>query len=226
MHFLTGLGLLSLAVSSYALSQSVLGLKQPGYPKTYAQSAPYDDGVFTPVEHLSTLSVDSFTTLDHPYFPNHSVRIKKTIFCDGTVKSVAISDHSNLKADVHSSSYTGYIDIEARHIFFYFFESRNDPTTDDVIFWTNGGKSSLRCKLLCRITIRTGPGCSSSLGLFMELGPCRALSGNGTTYHPEAWNTNANIFFVDQPIGVGFSYADYGEAVVRHTFGWRGALHV
>jgi carboxypeptidase C (cathepsin A) len=47
----------------------------------------------------------------------------------------------------------------------------------------------------------------------MELGPCRALSGNSTTYHPESWNTNANIFFVDQPIGVGFSYADYGETV-------------
>ena len=50
-------------------------------------------------------------------------------------------------------SYTGYIDIEARHLFFYFFESRNDPDTDDVVFWTNGG-----------------PGGSSALGLFMELG--------------------------------------------------------
>ena len=51
------------------------------------------------------------------------------------------------------SAFTGYIDIEARHIFFYFFESRSDPDKDDVIFWTNGG-----------------PGCSSSLGLLMELG--------------------------------------------------------
>lgn len=50
-------------------------------------------------------------------------------------------------------SFTGYIDIEARHLFFYFFESRSDPAKDDVIFWTNGG-----------------PGCSSSIGLFMELG--------------------------------------------------------
>ena len=52
-----------------------------------------------------------------------------------------------------SRAFTGYIDIEARHLFFYFFESRNDPDKDDVIFWTNGG-----------------PGCSSSIGLFMELG--------------------------------------------------------
>jgi len=43
------------------------------------------------------------------------------------------------KTDVHSSSYSGYIDIEARHLFFYFFESRNDPAKDDLIFWTNGG---------------------------------------------------------------------------------------
>ena len=48
----------------------------------------------------------------------------------------------------------------------------------------------------------------------MELGPCKVISENETKYHSESWNTNANIFFVDQPIGVGFSYADYGESVV------------
>lgn len=41
---------------------------------------------------------------------------------------------------VTGSSYTGYIDIEAKHIFFYFFESRNDTAKDDIIFWTNGGE--------------------------------------------------------------------------------------
>ena len=83
-----------------------------------------------------------------------------------------------------------------RHLFFYFFESRNNPDTDDVIFWTNGG-----------------PGGSSSMGLFMELGPCRISNANGTTFHPESWNSNANIFFIDQPVGVGFSYAEHGESV-------------
>ncbi|KAJ7129023.1 serine carboxypeptidase [Mycena crocata] len=139
----------------------------------------YDEGLFTPLENLNLLSETRFTVLGHPAFPRHSIRIKKSSFCDETVQA-----------------YTGYIDIQARHIFFYFFESRNDPDTDDVIFWTNGG-----------------PGCSSALGLFMELGPCRISDGNGTSFHPESWNSNANIFFVDQPIGVGFSYADYGEVV-------------
>ncbi|KAJ7612594.1 serine carboxypeptidase [Roridomyces roridus] len=154
-------------------------MKQSTDARPYLRVAAYDDGLFTPVEDLSALSETQFSVLGHPAFPNYNVRIKKSAFCDETV-----------------GAYTGYIDIEARHIFFYFFESRNDPDTDDVIFWTNGG-----------------PGCSSSLGLFMELDPCRISDANGPSFHPESWNTNANIFFVDQPIGVGFSYADYGESV-------------
>ncbi|KAJ7714954.1 serine carboxypeptidase [Mycena olivaceomarginata] len=115
----------------------------------------YDEGLFTPLGNLDLLSENQFTVLRHPVFPSHGVRIKKSSFCDDTVQA-----------------YTGYIDIQARHIFFYFFESRNDPDTDDVIFWTNGG-----------------PGCSIS------------ANGTTTTMHPESWNSNSNIFFVDQPIG-------------------------
>ena len=39
--------------------------------------------------HLSELgSTDEFTTLVHPRFPYHQVRVKKTDFCDLTVKFV------------------------------------------------------------------------------------------------------------------------------------------
>ncbi|KAI0047671.1 serine carboxypeptidase [Auriscalpium vulgare] len=135
---------------------------------------------FTPVGSLANLTGDAFTVLRHPLFPYHSVRIKQSDFCDTTVKA-----------------YTGYIDIDAKHLFFYFFESRSDPDKDDVIFWTNGG-----------------PGCSSSLGLFMELGPCRVTNATeGTKFHAEAWNSNANVFFVDQPVDVGFSYSEHGATV-------------
>ncbi|KAI0777168.1 serine carboxypeptidase [Trametes elegans] len=139
----------------------------------------YDQGLFTPLEDLSALPSEEFTQLEHPAFPHHSVRMKQSLFCDGTARA-----------------YTGYIDAEARHLFFYFFESRRDPDSDDVVFWTNGG-----------------PGASSSMGLFMELGPCRVTNENKTVPHPYSWNEHANVFFVDQPVGVGFSYADYGESV-------------
>ncbi|KAG6834708.1 hypothetical protein H0H93_007887 [Arthromyces matolae] len=57
----------------------------------------------------------------------------------------------------------------------------------------------------------------------MELGPCRIPDANGTKYFNEAWNSKANVFFVDQPIGVGYSYADYGEFVVSCTMVLRKA---
>ncbi|KDQ65011.1 hypothetical protein JAAARDRAFT_28675 [Jaapia argillacea MUCL 33604] len=136
--------------------------------------------------HLSSItSEDTYTTLNHPNFPYHQVRVKKSNFCDPSV-----------------NVYTGYLDVAqgAKHLFFYFFESRNDPDNDDVMMWINGG-----------------PGCSSSMGLLMELGPCQIdmknVSSNGTTWNPYSWNERANIFFLDQPIGVGFSYSDHGITV-------------
>lgn len=75
---------------------------------------------------LNTLSSDDFTTFTHPTLPSYAIRIKQSpeAFCDPTVKS-----------------YTGYLDVGygTKHMFFYFFESRNDPDNDDVLMWINGG---------------------------------------------------------------------------------------
>ncbi|KAH8105485.1 Alpha/Beta hydrolase protein [Cristinia sonorae] len=139
----------------------------------------------TRLDLASVTSEGHYTALSNPRFPNHQVRVKKSSFCDPTV-----------------NVYTGYLDVDAgaKHLFFYFFESRRDPAKDDVMMWINGG-----------------PGCSSSMGLLMELGPCSIdmtnSSSNGTVWNPHSWNNEANIFFLDQPVGVGFSYADFGETV-------------
>jgi cathepsin A (carboxypeptidase C) len=45
--------------------------------------------------------------------------------------------------------------------------------------------------------------------MLQELGPCLINShGNGTIYNEYSWNQKTNLLFVDQPAGVGFSYAD------------------
>ena len=46
----------------------------------------YDASLFTPVEELSVLSAEEFTTLAHPAFPKYNVRIKKSNWCDGSVR--------------------------------------------------------------------------------------------------------------------------------------------
>ncbi|KAL1939260.1 hypothetical protein VTO73DRAFT_10063 [Trametes versicolor] len=172
--------ILTYVVSGLAFACASAG-GEPASQAIFTQNAytEYDVGLFTPLGDLSLLSTTEFTRLAHPAFPRHSARIKQSHFCNETARA-----------------YSGYIDVEARHLFFYFFESRRNPDTDDVVFWTNGG-----------------PGASSSMGLFMELGPCRPTSANTTETNPYSWNEHANVFFVDQPVGVGFSYADYGESV-------------
>ena len=89
--------------------------------------------------------------------------------------------------------YTGYLDNldEDKHFFFWYFESRNDPLNDPVILWLNGG-----------------PGCSSTTGLFMELGPSSVTVDLTTKYNPYSWNSNASVIFLDQPVNVGMSYSN------------------
>lgn len=89
------------------------------------------------------------------------------------------------------NQYTGYLDVKSldKHFFYWFFESRNDPQSDPIILWLNGG-----------------PGCSSSTGLLFELGPSSINSTYQPVYNPHSWNNNASVIFLDQPVGVGYSY--------------------
>ncbi|KAL4467103.1 hypothetical protein ABPG72_019313 [Tetrahymena utriculariae] len=73
-------------------------------------------------------------------------------------------------------------------IFYILFESRSNPSSDPLILWLNGG-----------------PGCSSLLGLFSELGPYRVAKDITLVSNPYSWNNNASVLFVDQPIGTVFS---------------------
>ena len=134
---------------------------------------------------------DEYTTLTHEAHPNHKLRIL-------THSPASENDVQRNRPSISkycagaTSGYTGYLSTEndTKHFYFAYFESRSSPEDDPLLMWINGG-----------------PGCSSMMGLLMEQGPCRVNEhGNATTKNPYSWIEAANVFFLDQPIGVGFSY--------------------
>jgi len=91
--------------------------------------------------------------------------------------------------------FAGYFDVEAtKHVFYWYVESQSNPATDPVIFWTNGG-----------------PSCSGLLGLGTEHGPFFITESGKLHENPYSWNKVANVLYVEQPAGVGFSFTDREE---------------
>lgn len=58
------------------------------------------------------------------------------------------------------------------------------------------------------IWLNGGPGSSSMYGAFFENGPIRIGGDYRASSNPHAWNKLADYFWIDQPVGVGFSTAD------------------
>ena len=92
--------------------------------------------------------------------------------------------------ELTSGTYSGYLYVsDTKALHYYFVESQNDVYADPLVLWTNGG-----------------PGCSSMLGLLQEHGPY-VMPDVGDTFdnNPHSWNIKANVLYVEQPAGVGFS---------------------
>lgn len=100
--------------------------------------------------------------------------------------------------------YTGYISLPpytlapiqqnySINTFFWFVEARQVPESAPLTIWLNGG-----------------PGSSSMVGLFNEVGPCEVVQMNDGSYGTQSrmwgWDRSSNMLFIDQPNQVGFSY--------------------
>lgn len=91
--------------------------------------------------------------------------------------------------------YSGYVPIgkTSKQIHYMFLTSQGDPTNDPVVIWYNGG-----------------PGCSSMLAWAQEHGPFLQSNTNSTfSENSHSWNKFANMLYIEQPAGVGFSYCDH-----------------
>ncbi|RCV16352.1 hypothetical protein SETIT_3G131300v2 [Setaria italica] len=91
---------------------------------------------------------------------------------------------------------SGYLPIPPANasLFFAFYEATQPltaPASTPLLLWLQGG-----------------PGCSSLLGNFFELGPYFVTPDAETlSPNPFAWNRRFGLLFIDSPLGTGFSAA-------------------
>lgn len=113
-------------------------------------------------------------------------------------------DRADDDQDPRYKSYAGYVDVAVdKHIHFVFYETRRgNPGDAPLTIWINGG-----------------PGSSSMIGQFQELGPC-GVDYNGNVFNnPYSWSEVSNMIFIDQPAQVGFSYSIPVPGVINTTTG-------
>lgn len=135
---------------------------------------------------------DGVTTVASPLNDNITISFKSPPF--GTCTTVFETQ----------KQYTGYVHLPPNvlapnqgnysiNTFFWFIEARQVPEAAPLTIFINGG-----------------PGSSSMVGLFQELGPCEVIeidqNNLGTIAREWGWDRSSNIIFIDQPVQVGFSY--------------------
>ncbi|KAF4965194.1 hypothetical protein FZEAL_10786 [Fusarium zealandicum] len=95
--------------------------------------------------------------------------------------------------------HAGHIEVTPEHhgnLFFWHFENQHIADKQRTVIWINGG-----------------PGCSSEDGAMMEIGPYRVKDKDNLYYNNGSWNEFANLLFVDNPVGTGFSLVDTNNFV-------------
>lgn len=95
--------------------------------------------------------------------------------------------------------WAGHLEITPEHhgnLFFWLFKNRHIANKQRTVLWLNGG-----------------PGCSSMDGALMEVGPYRVNKDGTLRLQDGSWDEFANVLFVDQPVGTGFSYVDTNSYV-------------
>ncbi|CAF0713190.1 unnamed protein product [Adineta steineri] len=87
--------------------------------------------------------------------------------------------------------HAGLLPVNPQHhgsLFFWHFEKKYSSDKLRTVIWLNGG-----------------PGCSSLIGAWMEIGPFRFQNKNTMIENDGSWHLYTNLLFIEQPVGTGFS---------------------
>ncbi|TIB12642.1 hypothetical protein E3P89_00809 [Wallemia ichthyophaga] len=136
--------------------------------------------IFSPTSPTTTAPIPTFSKNKQDFLISNLPNLERT-------KNPSFNmygGHVPSSSDSESNSHLYFAMVEARH--------KTDKTR--TIFWFNGG-----------------PGCSSFDALMMEVGPFNLIKDDNHQLRLKekdyGWHEYANIVFIDQPVGTGFSYA-------------------
>ncbi|KAL4712842.1 hypothetical protein ACJJTC_011912 [Scirpophaga incertulas] len=95
-------------------------------------------------------------------------------------------------------SYSGFFTVNETYnsnIFFWYFPVEKKPVNETPwIFWLQGG-----------------PGASSMVGVFDEIGPFKVLGGKTLVRNEFTWLRNHSLVFIENPVGTGFSFTNHND---------------
>ncbi len=102
-----------------------------------------------------------------------------------------VTELPGLNITVPKGMYSGFYKLNKnKHLHYVYFESDSKPDTDPIIVWFNGG-----------------PGAASFHLAFAGIGPYMTLDMKTLIPWKHTWTREANILMIDNPAGVGFSFA-------------------
>lgn len=126
---------------------------------------------------------------------NSALRGTQNIYTEAALNDM-VTELPGLKDTLAFNQFSGYLNLPGtkKQIHYWFVEAEEDAANAPLVFWTNGG-----------------PGCSGLIGFLTEQGPFRPDSQGNLKLNDWRWNKIANMVFLEQPVGVGFSYSDNSD---------------
>ncbi|KAF8022261.1 hypothetical protein BT93_G2414 [Corymbia citriodora subsp. variegata] len=148
------------------------------------------DSLYRAKSKKSGIDMSLFQASDHQEILNSKIYGQEGLKEKDRIKSLPG------QPPVEFDHYGGYVTVDGsagRAFYYYFAETGRNKELMPLLLWLNGG-----------------PGCSSlAYGAMTEHGPFRVHSDGKTLYRNKfAWNTVANVLFLESPAGVGFSYSN------------------
>ena len=145
-----------------------------------------------------TGSVDD--TIEFPEESNHRLgELAQPKICAPELTSYSGYFHVGGSSDGArgSDSSTEKSDDGIKYFFWFFQANHTTPSSLPTVLWLTGG-----------------PGCSSLIALLSENGPCTVTEdGKHTKVNPYSWTQFANVIWLDQPTGTGFSEGNLSDFV-------------